>query len=155
MIIDAHTHVFPPRVIERRDDLLATEPAFAEIYGNPDAKMATADELLASMDEAGIDRSIVCNFAWHSEVLVEATNDYLLEWGQRSGGRIAAVRLDVLSAGTSGRTAAARWRRRRAGGQARRPRADPRSGVGGRARHRRAAARAAAATASPTATRPT
>ena len=87
-IIDAHTHIFPPRVIERRADLLATEPAFAEIYGNPDAKMVTADELLASMDAAGVERSIACNFAWHSEVLVEATNDYIIEWGQRSGGRI-------------------------------------------------------------------
>jgi|CXWL01.1.fsa_nt_gi predicted TIM-barrel fold metal-dependent hydrolase len=88
MIIDAHTHVFPPRVRERRNDLLATEPGFAEIYTNPDAKMATAEEILASMDAAGIERSIVCNFAWRSEVLVEATNDYLLEWGQRSGGRL-------------------------------------------------------------------
>lgn len=88
MIIDAHTHAFPPRVRERRDDLVATEPAFAEIYANPDAKIATADELLASMDDAGIERSIVCNFAWKSEVLVEATNDYLLEWAQRSGGRL-------------------------------------------------------------------
>lgn len=87
-IIDAHTHVFPPRVIERRDDLLATEPAFAEIYGNPDARMVTADELLASMDQAGIERSVACNFAWQSEVLVEATNDYILEWGHRSAGRI-------------------------------------------------------------------
>lgn len=88
MIIDAHTHIFPPRVRERRNDLLATEPAFAELYTNPEARIATAEELLASMDEAGIDRSIACNFAWRSEVLVEATNDYLLEWAQRSGGRL-------------------------------------------------------------------
>ncbi len=88
MIIDAHTHAFPPRVRERREDLLATEPGFAEIYANPDTKLATAEEVLASMDAAGIERSIVCNFAWRSEVLVEATNDYLLEWAQRSGGRL-------------------------------------------------------------------
>lgn len=88
MIIDAHTHIFPPSVRERRDDLVASEPAFAEIYANPDARIATAEELLASMDGAGIERSVACNFAWKSEVLVEATNDYLLEWAQRSGGRI-------------------------------------------------------------------
>jgi predicted TIM-barrel fold metal-dependent hydrolase len=88
MIIDAHTHVFPPRVIERRADLVATEPAFAEIYENPAAVMATADDLLVEMDAAGVDRSVICNFAWRSEVLVEATNDYLLEWGRRSGGRL-------------------------------------------------------------------
>ena len=88
MIIDTHTHAFPPRVIERRQDLLATEPAFAGIYANPDARMATAEDVLASMDAAGVDRSVVCNFAWRSEVLVEATNDYLIEWGQRSSGRL-------------------------------------------------------------------
>ena len=59
MIIDSHAHVFPPEVIARRADLLATEPAFAEIYGDASAKMATADELLASMDAAGIDRSVI------------------------------------------------------------------------------------------------
>jgi predicted TIM-barrel fold metal-dependent hydrolase len=88
MIIDAHTHAFPPRVIERRAELIEREPAFAEIYGNPDAKMATAEDVLASMEEAGVDRSVICNFAWRDEVLVEATNDYLIEWGQRSGGRL-------------------------------------------------------------------
>ena len=88
MIIDAHTHIFPPRVIERRGELAATEPAFAEIYGDPGARMVPADELLSSMDAAGVEHSITCNFAWHSEVLVEATNDYVLEWAQRSAGRI-------------------------------------------------------------------
>jgi len=88
LIIDAHTHIFPPRVIERRGELAATEPAFAEIYGDPDARMVAADELLSSMDAAGVEHSITCNFAWHSEVLVEATNDYVLEWAQRSAGRI-------------------------------------------------------------------
>jgi predicted TIM-barrel fold metal-dependent hydrolase len=88
LIIDAHTHIFPPRVIERRGELAATEPAFAEIYGDPGARMVPADELLSSMDAAGVEHSITCNFAWHSEVLVEATNDYILEWAQRSAGRI-------------------------------------------------------------------
>jgi predicted TIM-barrel fold metal-dependent hydrolase len=87
-IIDAHTHAFPPRVIERRAELVEREPAFGELYGDPKAWMITAEELLASMDKAGIERSVVCNFAWRDEALVEATNDYLLEWGQRSGGRL-------------------------------------------------------------------
>ena len=32
MIVDAHTHVFPPAVRERRESLLDAEPAFAAIY---------------------------------------------------------------------------------------------------------------------------
>ena len=54
-IIDVHTHAFPPRIIDRREDLVEREPAFGAIYGNAGAKMATADELLSSMDEAGVD----------------------------------------------------------------------------------------------------
>lgn len=88
MIIDVHTHAFPPRVIERRAELIDREPAFAEIYSNPEAKMASAEDVLMSMDEAGVHHSVACNFAWRDEVLVESTNDYLLEWGQRSGGRL-------------------------------------------------------------------
>jgi len=88
VIIDSHTHVFPPAVRDRRDALLATEPAFAAIYTHRDAAMATAGELLASMDEAGVDRSIMCNFAWHDEALIDQTNEYILGAAARSGGRL-------------------------------------------------------------------
>lgn len=88
MIVDAHTHVFPPAVRERRESLVATEPAFAEIYRNPKAAMATADDLLASMDEAGVDASIMCNFAWHDEALIDETNAYILDAASRSAGRL-------------------------------------------------------------------
>ena len=88
MIIDSHAHVFPPAVIDRRDALLAEEPAFAEIYGDAGAKMATADDVLASMDEAGVDRTVIVNFAWHTEALVDETNAYIIEQAARSGGRL-------------------------------------------------------------------
>jgi hypothetical protein len=88
MIIDAHTHVFPPAVRDRRAELLATEPAFAEIYTDARAVMATAGELLASMDAAGVERSIAANFAWRDEALVDETNEYLLDAAARSGGRL-------------------------------------------------------------------
>lgn len=88
MIIDAHTHVFPASVRERRDALLASEPAFADIYSDKGAAMATAGELLAHMDRAGVDRSIICNFAWRDEALIEETNEYLLGAAATSGGRL-------------------------------------------------------------------
>ena len=88
MIIDSHTHVFPPAVRDRREALLATEPAFAAIYAHRDAAMATAGELLASMDQAGIDRSVICNFAWRDETLIDETNEYILGAAARSGGRL-------------------------------------------------------------------
>ena len=103
MIIDAHTHVFPPAVRGRRGELLATEPAFAEIYGHPDAKMATAGEVMRSMDDAGIDRSVICNFAWHDEALVDETNEYILGAAAAAKGRlIPFVSVSLAGAGRHG-----------------------------------------------------
>ncbi|MEX2246398.1 MAG: amidohydrolase family protein [Dehalococcoidia bacterium] len=88
MTIDVHTHVFPPAVIVRREKLLATEPAFAEIYTDPSAKMATADDVLASMDEAGVDRSVIANFAWADPALIDETNEYIINAALRAKGRL-------------------------------------------------------------------
>ncbi|MHB8683834.1 MAG: amidohydrolase family protein [Dehalococcoidia bacterium] len=88
MIVDAHAHVFPPSVRERREALAAAEPAFAEVYRDPRAIMATAGEVLASMDEAAVDRTVIVNFAWHDEGLVDETNEYILDAASRSGGRL-------------------------------------------------------------------
>jgi hypothetical protein len=47
MIIDIHTHVFPPGVRDARDEFLSRDATFRELYANPKARIATADELLA------------------------------------------------------------------------------------------------------------
>lgn len=91
MIVDFHTHIFPPEVIARRDDFCARDPWFAALYGTPKAKMATAEELLASMRGAGVDVSVACAFGWSDEGIAEACNDYLLEAMRGSGGRIVAL----------------------------------------------------------------
>lgn len=88
MIVDSHVHVFPPAVIARRQELLTSEPTFAAIYGDPRARMATADEVLASMADAGVDVSVVVNYAWHDESLVDQTNTYILEAAAQSDGRL-------------------------------------------------------------------
>jgi predicted TIM-barrel fold metal-dependent hydrolase len=88
MIIDSHAHVFPPRIREQRAEIAAGEPSFAEIYGDGGATMASAGEVLASMDEAGIDRTVIANFAWRDEALVDETNAYILDAAARAGGRL-------------------------------------------------------------------
>ncbi len=88
MIIDFHTHIFPPDVRDRRDEFLRRDPTFAEMYASPKAKIATAQELLASMDEAGVDVSVALGFAWRDHELCVRHNDYLLESAAKSGGRI-------------------------------------------------------------------
>lgn len=79
MIIDCHTHIFPPQVIARREDYLKQEDWFAHLYGSPGARMASAEELIHEMDRCGVDRSVVCGFAWESFDLYVETNDYLAE----------------------------------------------------------------------------
>ena len=88
MIIDFHTHIFPPDVREEREDYATRDPTFAEMYADPKAKIATAEELLASMDYAGVAASVALGFAWREHELCVRHNDYLLEAAANSGGRI-------------------------------------------------------------------
>lgn len=79
MLIDFHTHIFPPWLREKRDEYIQRDPCFSLLYSQPKARIATAEELLASMDEAGIDLSIVLNIGWVSHELCVRTNDYILD----------------------------------------------------------------------------
>jgi predicted TIM-barrel fold metal-dependent hydrolase len=79
VIIDFHTHIFPPWLRERRDEYSKLDPCFSSLYSQPKARMATAEEVLASMDEAGIDVSVVLNIGWVSHELCVKTNDYILD----------------------------------------------------------------------------
>lgn len=89
MIIDFHTHVFPTRVRDQRDEYLRRDATLRELYSDPKSKLASAEELFASMDEAGVDVSVIVGFAWGEMDLCRLTNDYILEAAARSGGRLA------------------------------------------------------------------
>ena len=88
MIIDSHTHIFPPDVRNRREEYLERDATFAEMYANPKAKIATAEELIASMDEVGVDMSVALGFAWQEHDLCVQHNEYMLEAAAKSSGRI-------------------------------------------------------------------
>ncbi len=79
MIIDFHTHVFPPQLKKNRRKYIDSDPCFAILYSNPDAELATADELIASMDKEGIDISVIVNLGWTTHELCVETNEYILE----------------------------------------------------------------------------
>ena len=78
MIIDFHTHIFSPWVRERRDEYVKRDPCFSLLYSQQKAKLATAEELIGSMDETGVDLSVVLNIGWASHELCVETNDYIL-----------------------------------------------------------------------------
>ena len=79
MIIDFHTHVFSPQIKKNRNKYIDSDPCFAILYSKAEAKLATADELIASMDKDGIDISVIVNIGWTTHELCVETNDYILE----------------------------------------------------------------------------
>lgn len=91
MIIDFHTHIFPPEIIARRDDFLRRDTWLEELYGNPKAKMATADMLIASMDADGVDVSVAFPFGWRDAGLAEECNSYIIQAMRDYPGRIIGL----------------------------------------------------------------
>jgi predicted TIM-barrel fold metal-dependent hydrolase len=79
VIIDFHTHVFPPEIKKHRQKYIERDPCFAILYSDPKARIATADELIASMDEAGVDISVILNIGWTTHELCVETNDYIID----------------------------------------------------------------------------
>jgi predicted TIM-barrel fold metal-dependent hydrolase len=88
VIIDFHTHIFPPWLKERRDEYMKHDACFSLLYSQPKARLVTAEELLAAMDEAGIDLSVVLNIGWVNHELCVRTNDYILDSVSRYPGRL-------------------------------------------------------------------
>ncbi|MFC2056084.1 amidohydrolase family protein [Chloroflexota bacterium] len=79
MIIDFHTHIFSPQIKKNRSKYIDSDPCFAILYSEKNAKLATADELIDSMDKDGINISVVLNIGWTTHELCVETNDYILE----------------------------------------------------------------------------
>ena len=79
MIIDFHTHVFPPQIKKNRSKYIDSDPCFAILYSEKNAKLTTADELIDSMDKEGVDISVIVNIGWVTHELCVETNDYILE----------------------------------------------------------------------------
>jgi len=79
MIIDFHTHVISPRIKKNRSQYIDNDPCFALLYAKKEAKLATTEELIDSMDKAGIDISVIVNIGWTTHEFCVETNDYILE----------------------------------------------------------------------------
>lgn len=90
MIIDAHTHAFPPEVCRRREDFFPDEPAFRLLYGNPKARLADPEDLVAALAEDGVDKAVVMGFPWRREALWRRHHEVLLMAMRRWPEKIAA-----------------------------------------------------------------
>jgi len=88
MIIDSHTHLFPPEVVAKRKSFFRREPSFRLLYENEKARLARVEDLLASMDRDGVDQSVICGFPWQDPALSREGNDYLWECARRHPDRL-------------------------------------------------------------------
>src|SRR4030042_1313343 len=83
MVIDFHTHIFPRYFREKRDGFFSQEPVFEALYRSANSRLASKDELLQSMEEQGIQRSVIFGFPWEKTEHFRRHNDYIIESVQR------------------------------------------------------------------------
>ncbi len=88
MIVDFHTHILPPSFQQRRAAIAERDATFATLFADDGARMATADELIAAMDEDGVDTSVALGYGWCDPDVARESNDYLLASAERFPGRI-------------------------------------------------------------------
>jgi predicted TIM-barrel fold metal-dependent hydrolase len=88
MIIDCHTHIFPDEVRKDRRTFCEKDKGFSFIYKDSKTKMAGVEELIASMDESGVERSVICGFSWGQPDLCSLHNQYLMESASRYPNRL-------------------------------------------------------------------
>jgi len=79
VIIDFHTHIVPPAIKDRRTEYLGRDRLFDGLYANPKARLATAEDVIASMERARVDISVVLNIGWTTHELCVKTNDHIIE----------------------------------------------------------------------------
>lgn len=79
MIVDFHTHIFPPVFRDKRDLFFNSEPAFELLYSSASSKMAGANDLINTMDTYIVDVSVVFGFPWKTPDHFKRNNDYIIE----------------------------------------------------------------------------
>jgi predicted TIM-barrel fold metal-dependent hydrolase len=88
--IDFHTHIFPDKFINKRNELVHEDLSFSILYSSPEARLVNAETLIESMDENCVDISVAVGFPWKSEELFRQHNDCLLEAQAKYPERIRA-----------------------------------------------------------------
>ncbi len=88
MIIDCHTHIYPPFIRDDREPLLEADPAFRLLYGAAKAKLVGAAELVEQMDRTGVDRTVVFGFPWTDPEIARRHNEYIGETAGRFPDRL-------------------------------------------------------------------
>jgi uncharacterized protein len=103
MIIDAHTHIFSPTVIADRASYSKRDPFFGELYSGIAARMIGAEELIAAMDAAGIDKAVLAGWPWQSHEICVEQNSWAIEVARMYPDRVYALAAIQPGAGAAAR----------------------------------------------------
>ncbi|HWF58562.1 MAG TPA: amidohydrolase family protein [Candidatus Dormibacteraeota bacterium] len=76
MIVDAHVHILPDRVRDNLAVIAAADPWLAACHSRGE-RVASAESLLAAMDEQGVDRAVCFTWPFADPGLCAEANDYL------------------------------------------------------------------------------
>jgi len=87
-IIDFHTHILPPEIIARREVYLERDRWFGRLYADPRARLASATDLIASLDRAGVDTAVAFGFAFADPALCHLCNAYVFDAAHQHPGRL-------------------------------------------------------------------
>lgn len=66
-------------MIDRRNNLIREDHCFKALYADPKARLATAEDMVESMDREGIDVSVITNMGWSLPDLCRESNDYIMD----------------------------------------------------------------------------
>jgi predicted TIM-barrel fold metal-dependent hydrolase len=88
MIIDFHSHIFFRHIRQNREAYFDSEPEFAALYTSPRSKLVGAKALIRSMDEDGVDKTVVFGFPWRNLERYKKHNDYVMSAVDKYPGRL-------------------------------------------------------------------
>jgi len=86
--IDFHVHVTPPEIAEHWQKYAGKEPYFSLLSQSPRNKFASAEDVVAMLDESGFDKAVVFGFAFMDMGLCRLVNDYVIDSVRRFPGRL-------------------------------------------------------------------
>lgn len=79
MIIDFHTHLFPPDFTTNRRKYLDRDLTFASMYSNDRSTQATVEKLISNMNHVGIDKSVIMGIGWSDMQVAIESNNYIAD----------------------------------------------------------------------------
>lgn len=91
LVVDVHTHIFPPSICRDRQACFEGEAAFRLLYDSPKSRLADAENLISAMDAQGVDVSVTFGFPWRNAERFRRHNDYVLESVARYPDRLVGL----------------------------------------------------------------